>query len=63
MICEQCKCRLEPDEEADITKLIAMSKQPPQICTECLMGMVGDWDEKRIDVIGSNGNDGLHYEH
>jgi hypothetical protein len=28
-----------------------------------LMGMVGDWDEKRIDVIGSNGNDGLHYEH
>lgn len=21
-----------------------------------------DWDEKRIDVIGTNGNDGLHYE-
>jgi hypothetical protein len=21
-----------------------------------------DWDEGRIDVIGSNGNDGLHYE-
>ena len=20
-----------------------------------------DWDEKRIDVIGTNGNDGLHY--
>ena len=20
-----------------------------------------DWDESRIDVIGSNGNDGLHY--
>lgn len=21
-----------------------------------------DWDEERVDVIGSNGNDGLHYE-
>ena len=21
-----------------------------------------DWDEKRIDVVGSNGNDGLHYK-
>lgn len=21
-----------------------------------------DWDEKRIDVIGSNGNDALHYQ-
>ena len=21
-----------------------------------------DWDEKRIDIIGSNGNEGLHYE-
>lgn len=21
-----------------------------------------EWDEKRVDVIGSNGNDGLHYE-
>lgn len=21
-----------------------------------------DWDEKRIDTIGQNGNEGLHYE-
>lgn len=21
-----------------------------------------EWDEKRIDVVGSNGNDGLHYD-
>jgi len=21
-----------------------------------------DWDEKRMDIIGQNGNDGLHYE-
>lgn len=35
--CEKCDCKLEADEQADITKLIAMGKQPPQICTECLM--------------------------
>lgn len=23
--------------------------------------MASDWDEKRIDIIGQNGNDGLHY--
>jgi hypothetical protein len=22
----------------------------------------GDWNENRVDVIGSNGNDGLHYK-
>lgn len=21
-----------------------------------------DWDEERIDIIGQNGNDGIHYE-
>jgi len=21
-----------------------------------------EWDEKRVDVVGSNGNDGLHYD-
>jgi len=21
-----------------------------------------NWDEKRVDVVGSNGNDGLHYD-
>ncbi len=21
-----------------------------------------DWNEERVDIIGSNGNDGLHYE-
>jgi hypothetical protein len=20
-----------------------------------------DWDEKRVDIVGSNGNDGIHY--
>jgi hypothetical protein len=22
----------------------------------------GDWDESRVDIVGSNGNDGLHYD-
>jgi len=22
----------------------------------------GDWDEDRVDIVGSNGNDGLHYD-
>ena len=21
-----------------------------------------DWDEKRVDIVGQNGNDGLHYD-
>jgi len=21
-----------------------------------------DWDESRVDIVGSNGNDGLHYD-
>ena len=42
MQCENCDCKLETDEEADITKLIAMNKQPPQICTECLMDMLDE---------------------
>ena len=25
--------------------------------------LVGDWDENRIDTIGTNGNEGLHYEY
>jgi hypothetical protein len=25
--------------------------------------LVGDWDENRIDTIGANGNEGLHYEY
>jgi hypothetical protein len=29
---------------------------------DCQAFKVNDFDEKRIEVIGSNGNDGLHYE-
>ena len=26
-------------------------------------GMLGEvWDDERVDIIGQNGNDGLHYE-
>jgi hypothetical protein len=26
------------------------------------MADVDDWDENRVDIIGSNGNDALHYD-
>jgi hypothetical protein len=29
---------------------------------DCHAFKVNEWDEKRIDIIGSNTNDGLHYE-
>jgi hypothetical protein len=32
-----------------------------QECLEALKELESNWDEERIDVIGSNGNDGLHY--
>ena len=28
----------------------------------CTKDHANDWDESRVDVIGQNGNDGLHYE-
>lgn len=35
-------------------KAIAKSKAKPKILND-------SWDEKRADIISSNGNDGLHY--
>lgn len=58
MICSQCKCNLEDAEISDINRLSL-----PQWCTECIEAWANDWDEKRIDVIGQNGNTGEHYEH
>lgn len=56
--CEKCDCKLDDDEVSDMKRLAL-----PQWCTECANAWaLGDWDEKRIDVIGANGNDGLHYE-
>lgn len=58
MNCEKCDCKLEADEQSDIKRL-----GMPQWCTECADNWANDWDEKRIDVIGQNGNTGEHYEH
>ena len=54
MNCDKCNCVLEHDEEADIIKLRERFGNVTAMCTECV--------EARVDCIGSNGNDGLHYE-
>lgn len=33
----------------------------PPLTTDKSLECPEDWDEKRIDIIGSNGNDGIHY--
>lgn len=31
-------------------------------CAQCACKKTEEWPEGRVDVIGQNGNDGLHYE-
>ena len=53
----------------DIAELKAMLATPKvqqiiaieQIKNAHVNADVDDWDEKRQDIVGSNGNDGLHY--
>lgn len=33
----------------------------PPVTSNQSMESTGEWDETRVDTIGSNGNDGLHY--
>ena len=63
MNCDKCDCKLEDAEERNIRHLIALGKPVPKMCSECIEDWANDWDEKRIDVIGQNGNTGDHYEH
>lgn len=63
MNCNKCNSILEIDEIYVITKMLEKGKDLPKVCTECLEEWANDWDEKRMDCIGQNGNDGLHYEH
>jgi hypothetical protein len=57
-----------PEECADNKTIMACKealKQPAQECKWCKSREVNfeDWgDELRTDIIGQNGNDGLHYE-
>ena len=36
--------------------------ESPPLPTDKPLEHAEDWDEARIDVIGCNGNDGLHYD-
>lgn len=36
--------------------------ESPTLTTDKPLEPTEDWDEARIDVIGCNGNDGLHYK-
>jgi hypothetical protein len=56
------KPKLElPGEESKGTPQIVMGYPP--VTTNQSMESTGEWDETRIDTIGSNGNEGLHYLH
>jgi hypothetical protein len=56
-----------PDPKDGITKRICLSPHKETMATvegehECEWYKLDEWDEKRMDIISSNGNDGLHYE-
>ena len=56
------KPKLElPGEESKGTPKVVMGYPP--VTTNQSMESTGEWDEARVDTIGSNGNDGLHYIH
>lgn len=70
--CATCK-HSEPyfDPKDGIDKMICLSPQRESMATtlgehDCSAWKykpgTDDWDEKRVDVIGSNGNLGLHYK-
>lgn len=40
---------------------LAQCPNYPEPCF-CTGACQPSWDEKRIDIIGSNGNEGIHYE-
>jgi hypothetical protein len=40
---------------------LAQCPHYPDLCF-CTGACKNGWDEKRIDIIGSNGNEGIHYE-
>lgn len=46
--------------------IIAMSNPDPESCAKAIKMCIEalrqlKWDESRVDIIGQNGNDGLHY--
>ena len=65
--------KLTPEQrksfEANFDAIFGKKEKPCDVCgkdmskvTECAWTSCPlNWDEKRVDVVGQNGNDGLHY--
>lgn len=65
----QSRDKLSPEGEENFDKIFGVKKKtnggwvpPPLSGPQTAQELLDDWDEKRIDIIGPNGNDGLHYE-
>ena len=62
---QNCKrsttCRQKTDKTSDLEYIVKIN---PLLADGscCAYEENGDWDEKRMDIIGSNGNDGAHYD-
>lgn len=50
------------NEETKEANQVEDNMATAQATADQLMESAQDWDEERQDVIGQNGNDGMHYE-
>ena len=65
--CRKCEANLN---ELELVKYAAYQQNYPETHQNALLGnnestasdAWSELDEKRVDVVGQNGNDGLHYE-
>jgi hypothetical protein len=66
--CNKCAYSSEYwDVRAQTNRIHCLSPHDKSMVTkegehDCPAFKVNEWDEKRIDIIGSNSNDGLHYK-
>ena len=61
--------KLSPEGEENFDKIFGVKKKtnggwvpPPLNNPQSAQELIDDWDESRVDTIGSNGNEGLHYD-
>lgn len=65
--CKSCTHSIDYFDPKDrLTKLICLSPQKETMATlegehDCVAYRLNEWDEKRQDVVGQNGNTGDHY--
>jgi hypothetical protein len=50
-----------------VSKTICLSPHDKSMATkegehDCHAFKVNEWDEERVDIVGQNGNDALHYK-